>query len=80
MLLQGSIDGEQRGLVPRAVQALGEGIEADSSGAEFEVGSLFGITTSLKFELQLRSTPSSMRASMTCIWLRESQAGSTCPA
>lgn len=34
---QGTIDGEERGLVPRAVQALGQGIEADTSGAEFEV-------------------------------------------
>lgn len=37
---QGSIDGNERGLVPRAVQALGEGIEADTSGAEFEVSTV----------------------------------------
>jgi hypothetical protein len=35
--LQGCIDGEERGLVPQAIQALGDGIEADTSGAEFEV-------------------------------------------
>lgn len=40
LLLQGCVTGEERGLVPRAVQALGEGIEADTSGAEFEVSLL----------------------------------------
>jgi len=36
--LQGSIsDPEEHGIVPRAVQILGEGIAADKSNAEYEV-------------------------------------------
>lgn len=36
--LQGDVsDPDQRGIVPRAVEALGEGIAADDSGAEYEV-------------------------------------------
>jgi hypothetical protein len=37
--LQGDVSHPQlRGIVPRAVEALGEGIAGDSSGAEYEVG------------------------------------------
>jgi len=36
--VQGSVSNpEQHGIVPRAVQALGEGIAADASDAEYEV-------------------------------------------
>ena len=38
LCLQGSVSEQSlRGMVPRAVQALGQGIAADTSGAEYEV-------------------------------------------